>query len=232
MAEKKPPKKLLILGTATNRAEAPFDDPSWTIWGTGGLANAVDVKRLDACFELHPERHWKEPAVLEILKKFPATLYMIDECDEIPNSKRYPIEEVKKTFYIPTMGKSLYVTNTVSYMFMLAYLEGFTEIETYGVYMEHETEYVHQRLNCEYYIGWLTAKGVKVTLHGGDVLKASFAYGFEEPPMFAKLIEDGRGLENGKAELEKEIESAKQKLWMQKGGIKYNQDLRKQFGGY
>lgn len=225
-------KKLLIIGTAGNRAQAPYDDLSFDVWATGGNANVTDVKRIDALFELHPERQWKRLEVLEILRKHSAKIYMQDHYDEIPNSVRYPIETVKETFYIPTMGNSLYVTNTVSFMFALAYLEGYEHIETYGVYMEHETEYVHQRLNCEYYVGWLAAKGIDVTIHGGEILKSAFVYAYEEPDQWIKLLEDGAGLEQGKKDLEKQLEAKQRELWMQAGAIQYNKDLRQRFGGY
>jgi hypothetical protein len=234
-ATKKAPardKKLIILGTATNRDQAPFDDENVVIWGTGGTVNAPGIKRVDAIFELHPERYWKRPEVLEILSKYKGHILMQDHYDEIPNSVRYPIEKVREEFYIPTMGPCLYVTNTVAYMFMMAYLEGFREIDTYGVYMEHETEYDHQRTNCEYYVGYLTAKGVKITFHGGEVLKARFEYGFQEPPFVSKLVSDGSALANAKKDLEEQIEKQKRDLYMQEGAIAYNKDLRRAFGGY
>lgn len=225
-------KKLILLGTATNRSEAPFEDKDVVIWGTGGTFTAPDVPRVDVIFELHPPRWWKKPEVLEQLQKYGGRIVMQDHYEELPNSVRYPIEAVREEFYIPTMGPCLYATNTVAYMFMLAYLEGFREIETYGIYMEHSTEYDHQRTNCEYYVGYLTAKGVKITINGGEVLKARFEYGFQEPPFVAELVDNGHGLANSKKELEAEIEGKRKALWMQEGAIAYNKDLRRKFGGY
>ncbi len=224
-------RKLIIIGTADNRKDAPFDEDV-TIWGTGGVAILPDVKRVDVLFELHPERYWKLPEVMPILAGFKGIIYMQDKVPEIPMSCRYPIDEVKKEFYIPTMGNSLYITNTVAFMFALAYLQGYREIETYGVWMEHETEYNNQRTNLEYYIGYLTAKGVKITLHAGEVLKAAFLYAYEEPILFARLIEDGRGLDNSKIDLQNKVTLAQRELWMKEGGIRYNKNLRRGVGGY
>lgn len=224
--------KLLIIGTATNRDEAPYDDLGFDVWVTGGCSNKEDVKRKDAIFELHPERQWKRPEVLEVLRAQTCDVYMQDHYDEIPASVRFPIEDVTKEFYRPTMGRDLYVTNTVSFMFMLAYLKGYQHIETYGVYMEHETEYVHQRLNCEYYLGYLMAKGLDVTVHGGEVLKASFVYAYDEPPMWLKLMDDSVGLANAKKELDDKVLEFQRKSWMQQGAIQYNKNLRQEFGGY
>ena len=187
---------------------------------------------MDVIFELHPERWWKKPEVLEQLHRYGGKILMQDHYEELPNSVRYPIELVRKEFYRPTMGDCLYVTNTVAYMLMLAYLEGYREIETFGIYMEHETEYDHQRTNCEYYVGYLSAKGVNITINEGAILKAKFEYGFQEPPLVAKLVDDGHGLANSKKELESEIEAKNKALWMQEGAIAYNKDLRRKFGGY
>ena len=224
-------KKLIIIGTADNRKDAPFDEDV-VIWGTGGVLTAPDVTRCDAVFELHPERYWKMPNVLPVLAGYKGIIYMQEKVDEIPTSCRYPIEAVKQQFYIPTMGRSLYITNTVAFMFALAYLEGYKEIETFGVWMEHATEYTNQRTNLEYYVGYLTAKGVKITLHAGEVLKSSFLYAYEEPVLFARLIEDGGALANGKTDLQNKVTMAQREMWMQEGGIRYNKDLRRKFGGY
>jgi hypothetical protein len=225
-------KKLILMGTAPNRKDAPFKDKDVVIWGTGGLINAPDVPRVDAVFELHPERYWKQPEVLAILSEYKGILVMQDHYDILPNSQRFPIELCRKAFYIPTMGPCLYVTNTVSYMLMMAYLEGFREIETYGIYMEHESEYDYQRTNCEYYLGFLTAKGVKVTMHGGEVLKAQFEYGFQEPALLGKLVDDGAALDRAMVEIKREIEVKHRARDMQEGAILYNKDLRRKFGGY
>ena len=224
--------KLIILGTATNRSDAPFDDKSVEIWGVSGVLTCKDVRRVDVAFEMHPARFWKRPEILEVLNGFSGKIWMQDVYEEIPHSMRYPIEGVREAFYMPTMGRTLYLTNTISFMFALAVLLGYTEIETYGVYMEAEGEYGYQRPNCEFFLGYMHAKGIKVTLNGGDVLKAGFLYGYEEPEILPELIRHGVELEAGRKQLSEEIESLKRKIHMQEGGIKYNLDLRKRYGGY
>jgi len=230
MPERK--KKLILLGTAPNRKDAPFGDKDVTIWGTGGTVNLPDVPRVDVAFELHPRRYWGRPEVMRILKQYGGTLIMADHYDEFPKSARLPIEKLREEFYIPTMGRCLYVTNTVAYMFMLAYLEGYKDIECYGVWMEHESEYDHQRTNVEYYIGYLTAKGVKITLHEGQVLKGHFEYGIEEPTIVSTLVDEGTALKNTLNKLDKEMDEKRRDYWMQEGAIRYNANLRRQFGGY
>jgi len=235
MSTAKKPKrehKLIIIGTATNRGQAPFDNKEVDIWGTGGTINAPDIPRVDVAFEMHPEGYWKQPAILQLLQKYPGRLVMQDHYDEIPSSSRYPIEAVRDAFYMPTMGKSLYVTNTVSYMFALAYLEGYREIETFGVYMEHDTEYDHQKPNCEFYLGYLHAKGVKITLHGGELLRGKFEYGIEEPPFVRKLVSDAAGLANSMKELDEKLHNLERDKWMQEGAIRYNHNLRRENGGF
>jgi len=223
--------KLVMLGTASNRGDAPFDSDV-EIWGCGGVITREDVKRCDAVFELHPRRYWGRPEVLKAINAFPGEVYMQDVYPEIPNSVRYPIEKIKETFYMPTMGESLYMTNTVSYMLALAAVRGYTEIETYGIWMEAEGEYAYQRPNCEFYVGYLHAKGVKVTIYGGEVLTGTFLYGYEEPGILPQLIEDSKTLEAGRKELEADLEAKRKSLYMQEGGIRYNKNLRRSLGGY
>ena len=230
--KKVPQKKLLIIGTASNRNEAPYDDPTYEVWATGGCINLPDVRRVDVAFELHPERYWKDPKVLGILSTWKGHIYMQEHYEEIPTSVKYPYELVRQRFYIPSMGENLYVTNTVSFMFALAALQGFKEIETFGVWMEHTTEYGNQKPNCEYYLGYLHALGVKLTINGGELLKCAFEYAYKEPPAFVELIEHNRTLTNGKAHLEKELLDKQREVWQQEGALKYNADLRKKYGGY
>ena len=225
-------KKLAIVGTATNYKETPWADKSYDIWGVSSLITMPGVERLSAIFEMHPRGYWGKPEVLEVLNKYKGPCYMQDHYAEIPTSVRYPIEEVNKAFYMPTMGEHLFVTNTVSFMFALAYVQGYTHIETWGVYMEHETEYSYQRPNCEFFVGFLHGKGVTVDIHGGDVLKAHFLYGYEEEAMLRKLLEDSKELIRAKQQLVSKFEEDKRAIAMQEGAIEYNKLLRKKWGDY
>jgi hypothetical protein len=139
---------------------------------------------------------------------------------------------VREVFKTPQMGEHLYVTNTVAFMLMLAYLEGFDHIETWGVYMEHETEYKHQRENCEYYAGWLAAMGVPVLFHGGEVLRCAFTYAYDEPVNWIRMMEDREGLTNAKTRLQGELAEVQRKVAMQDGAIQYVNDQLKKYGGY
>ena len=230
MAETK--KKLAILGTATNRGEAPFDDDSWDIWGVSGVFTQDDVKRVDRIYEMHPKRFWGNPAVIKVLQKFPGEVVMMEPIAEVPNSIRYPIEEVHKTFYMDTMEGHLCITNTVGFMLAHAYLEGYKHIETWGVYMEHGTEYEYQRSNCEFFVGFLHAKRVHVLIHGGEVLKAKFTYCYEEPEMLIPILEDAPELKRAEQDLIAQLEAKKRELYMQQGAIAYNAQVRKRAGGY
>jgi hypothetical protein len=221
-----------MLGTARNRGDAPFDDESVEIWGVSGVLTATDVKRVDTIFEMHPRRFWADDAILRVLNGHGGDVWMQDHYDEVPNSRAYPIDVVRNAFYMPTMGDTLYVTNTVSYMLAMALLMGYDDIETFGIWMEAEGEYGYQRPNCEFFLGYAHAMGVKVKLNGGDVLKANFLYGYEEPRMLAALVEEGKQLQNGMDELQRELEETKRRFYHQEGGIKYNKQLRRRFGGY
>ena len=225
-------KKLIILGTATNYGNAPYDDPDYEIWAVSSLLTLPKAKRVDVVFELHPERYWKKPEVLEVLNKFSGPVVMQDHYDEVPNSVKYPLDEVHKVFYMETMGEHLCVTNTISFMMALAYIQGYRHIETFGMYMEHKTEYGYQRPNCEFFVGFLHAKGVDVFIHGGEVLKAKFTYAFDEPFMLPQLLEDRRQIKGGMEQLRKELDAKQREVWQQEGGLMYNERLLKGLGGY
>ena len=99
---------------------------------------------------------------------------MRKEFEEIPNSEAFPIEDVLEKF-------GYYFTSQIGWMIGLAILEGFKEIHIYGADLAMEDEYMHQRPNCEYLIGWARGAGITVYIpRGSDLLKAGKLYGFED----------------------------------------------------
>jgi len=174
----KPSKKVAIVGFAPSWGMAPFDDLSWEIWGLNELY-VFDIKRANRWFDIHTPtvskedtkrvgNHWERMAAL------PCTVYMQDHYDEVPNSVKYPLDEM-----IAMFGN--YFTNTISYMIAMAIAEGYTDIALYGVDMAHDTEYFCQRPSCEYFIGIAIGKGIRVEIpQAADLMKCNFLYGYEE----------------------------------------------------
>lgn len=180
-------RKICILGSAESTKDlAPFDDPSWEIWGLAW--RFFDHPRMDACFEVHDEYQWPryvKPEIYGSWLKDPKT----DEGKEVPvyllpsvqqrykKCKAYPVDKAAEL-----MGRN-YFTSSFSYMLALAILEGATEIAIYGVDLVVGEEYEYQRPAAEFLLGMAQAKGIKLTIPStSSLLKSSFVYGVDELP--------------------------------------------------
>jgi hypothetical protein len=180
-------KSVCILGTASTMKQAPFEDETFDMWGVSSLTENPECKRLDRTFELHPRRYFGQLPVMVRLSKYKGPIYMQEHFEDIPNSVAYPREEVKAMFYLDAMGENLFVTNTITWMILLALYEGYQDIALFGVHMAHDTEYRYQAPSCSWALGIIQGyilSGKPYTLHIPDeseLLKARYEYGFDEP---------------------------------------------------
>lgn len=217
--------KLLILGTASTKDNAPLDDKAFTTWAVSPYASypGVVTEKVDVLFEMHPERYWKQPEISDRLNSFHGPVMMQDAYPQISGSVRYPLDAVLAEFKVPAMGEDLYATNTISYMVMLGYLMGYSELHLYGVHMSHNTEYGYQKPNCEYYLGYVIAKGRTVVLApGGELLRTPYLYGYNEPwKDISALRGDGERFEQQLADCDRQMEELKRKRWETAGMQKY-----------
>jgi hypothetical protein len=202
------PKKIAIVGCSDSKDMAPFNDPTWEIWGVNNLF--FHIPRWNRWFEIHnitrSEGQWMRRgssnfrgqdinAYVADLAKMTCPVYMQRHWDEIPSSTPYPLNEIKRRFGSvlgwyncaidgvdeDCMNPQLYGTNTVTYMILLAILEGATHIGVWGVDMAVDTEYHYQRPSCEYALGVAIGLGIQVYVPPqADLLKAVTLYGFEE----------------------------------------------------
>jgi len=196
-----PNKKVAIVGTSMSWMKAPYEDESVEIWGVNnGFINLGD-KRKTRWFDVHTIEHREDGRwyrrwdhnfrgqtvgdYIEDLKKLECPVYMQQEWPEIPNSKRFPIEQVTGYF-------GSYITNSIAMQFAYALTEGFGEIQLWGIDMSHGTEWAYQRPNCEYFIGLAVGLGVKVLVPDeSDLLKTLYiyAYGERDKNAFVKKAE-------------------------------------------
>lgn len=186
-------KKVAIVGCSQSKSLAPFDDPSFEIWGVNNLY--PHIPRANRWFEIHylsqdangkylrrEQPEFRGQPVEQYLtqlgewaKSHNCPVYMQKEWNLVPTAIQYPLQEILAAF-------GGYFTNTVSYMIALAIYEGFEEIHVYGVDMAVDTEYHHQRPSCEYFLGVAAGRGIKVHIPAeADLLKTRFLYGFQEP---------------------------------------------------
>ena len=228
--------KVLILGTATSKGQAPLADDSFDVWAVSPYVSYPGVvsENVDVLFEMHPERYWGHPEITERLTSFHGPVVMQEEFPEIPNAVRYPIEDVDAVFRTDAMGEDLYVTNTISYMIALAVLMGYEEFHLYGVHMSHNTEYGYQKPNCEYYLGYLTALGKRLVIaKGGELLKAPYLYGYKEPwADISALTHDVERFDKDIAEYEQQEQELRRKRWEAEGMRKYAKMIAHVKGAY
>lgn len=139
------------------------------------------VARADYVMQLHKPVVWRssqnrnDRGHYDWLKTNTETpVFMADEYDDVPMSRRFPLEEMKDYF----KGAEWYFTNTVAYAIAYAVYAGYKRIEVYGVEMETNTEYAHQRPCVAYWCGVAVGKGVEVDFHSPKFFK-SLLYGYE-----------------------------------------------------
>lgn len=194
-------KKVAIVGFAeSSRHLAPYNDPSFEIWGLNELYHTIP--RWTRWFQIHNRDVFqgdfsdRDEVHVEQLAGLKCPVYMVKAYEDIPNAVKFPIEEAAKFFTlckeregcdkVCTLCRKMdaYFTNSISYMIALAIMEGFDEIHVYGVDMAQDSEYGHQKPSCEFFLGWARGAGIKVVLPDeSDLCRSFFYYGYEKGPL-------------------------------------------------
>jgi hypothetical protein len=208
--EGKQVKKIAIVGCSDSKDLAPFTDAEWEIWGVNNLFHHITkydkwfeihnlTKDSDGNWQRRGQVNFRGQNINDYvndLAKIKCPIYMQQHWDNIPTSIPYPLEECKKRFGSimgwfnneapegltdEQLNRKLYGTNTVTYMILLAIMEGATHIGVYGVDMAVDTEYHYQRPSCEFALGIAFGLGIKIYIPPqADLLKTVHLYGFEE----------------------------------------------------
>jgi hypothetical protein len=190
--------KVAIVGFAPSWNLAPYDDTNFDIWGINELYMQAVGKRFTAWFEIHDpkspskdtEKHHKWLSECKI------PLYMQKHYQEFPSSKAYPRDEVKKmvgTNFILEGHGSQYsdYSNQITWMILLAILQGYKEIHLYGVDMAQQSEYAWQRSSCQFAIGYAAGKGIKILIpKTSELCKYPRDYGFETDNINRFMMKD------------------------------------------
>ncbi len=178
--------KVAIVGFAPSWKQAPWDKPEeyevFCLNEMYKLAGEVQNFHADRWFEIHSRNSASKatPEHQAFLRQCPVPVYMWQKYDDIPNSARFPKDEIIAEFQKRGYKGAAYFTNSISWMFALAMLEGFKTIALYGVDMANDSEYGWQRPSCEYFIGLAEGLGIEVIIpSASDLLKCTQLYGFE-----------------------------------------------------
>lgn len=185
-------RKIAIVGTTSSLVDAPYNDPSWEIWGLNGAYDAMP--RWDRWFDMHS---------IDVLKKYHQTVYfdflrkggdkvmMAHKSPELPEAKEFPATEL-----VAKYGR--YFTNTVSWLIAYAIEELMKDasgerpvLGIWGINMAMDGEYAIQRPSCEYFLGVAEGKGIDVIIpESSEILKCSFLYGVEPIPAYIRKMPD------------------------------------------
>jgi len=179
--------KLAIVGTHPDtRDNAPFGDESFDIWVFNEAAQAEWCKRWTACFQMHKREVYESPKNMvrpdhwPWLRKYHGigkAIWMQVEDDRVPNSVRYPLEEMidKMPELIPVEGdEQAFLTSTVSMAIPLALYLGYEYIEVHGADLASNTEYAYQQF------GWAYWTGVARALLGHNFVLKSGQHHFQK----------------------------------------------------
>jgi hypothetical protein len=210
--------KLSILGTADTLGAAPWEDKEFEIWGVAQALTYPTFKRAELLFEMHTADYWDDKGVLERLNKWPGPIYMQDHYDKVPNSIKFPLDDV--------LPYRRYHTTSITYMLALAY-HSFLKVQKpkhvalFGVHMEHREEYSEQRPCCEYWLGRMEGAGIDIYIAGGAILRSEGLYAYEGyNAICGKLRKRIEGLTNGLHAREVEEHTAELKKYEQSGAVK------------
>lgn len=181
------PLKVALIGTApSSRMLAPYNDPSWKIWGCSP-GNQNTLPRVDVWFELHSNLLWPEHEsygrpYIEWLKVQTFPVWMQDQ-SLVPHALVFPKDEIVAEF-----GDSFF-TSSFAWMMALAMKQGATEIALYGIDMASRDEYIRQRPGFYFFRYIAEKRGIKVSApHESDIMQAPALYAYVDSTPFGRKI--------------------------------------------
>lgn len=129
--------KVAILGKLPTKFKAPFNDLDYDIWAFNWHEDVDKLKRVDKWFDIH--RNNPNPIANINRNNFP-----FQECSHLVGGN--------------------YFNNTASYLIAFAILEGYTEIELYGMRFDAESEIRKQEYhNVRELIFFAKGRGIKIS---------------------------------------------------------------------
>lgn len=224
-------RKIAIIGKATSSMLlAPYEDPTWEIWGLSDCWRYVP--RLDRSFEIHDYNtgchRWKKEYT-DWMKANQDKLVIHAAHPDLPDATPFPWIEILSHF-------RAYFTNSVSWMIALAMKEGCTHLALFGVDMAQSDpgkgsngEYETQRPSCEYYIGY--GDGIGIDIHippQSDLLKPGQLYALEshkgsrylwQQSRYQELSTRQNALVATKRRLQRELDEAEQNIARMQGAM-------------
>ena len=192
--------KVCIVGLhPAHRDLAPWDDPSWEVWGINeSLGPQFDkdgapfIKRWTRWYQIHTpdifrrSGNWNDPNHLVWLQSLPGPdspdfrpVYMQEHYPDIPASVKYPLDAIKEKLELD--GRTTFFSATVPHLISFALYLDAKAIMLRGVEAASETEYGNERDSLSFWLGFAKGYGAKVDLPDNcQLLGAGRAvYGYE-----------------------------------------------------
>jgi hypothetical protein len=175
--------KIALVGSAPASVRAaPYNDPSWQIWGCSPGVYGI-ATRVNSWFELHlyePGQPWFSPEYCQWLGNLPGRgvdLWTGSEIPALPGSKVLPYEALLAQ-YDPHRW---FTTSSLFWMMAMAVAAGATKIGLWGIDMAASEEYEAQRAGIHYMTYIAKGLGIEVGVPPeSDLFTPRFLYGVDE----------------------------------------------------
>lgn len=202
------PRKIALVGTHPSGIGAPFNDPSWEVWGVSARADYFtradrwyEIHRIDGTFEGPGEAdHWRG----ELRKQCAERLIGQPQSGPVPIYMIYPdpVGEIREFPHQALMDRfgSFFMTSTFSWMTSaaiaelcppLTFAEPGSAIGIWGIEMEYGTEYRHQRNGFRHFLKVAEHLGINIVRRpAGGLIYEPVPYPFwQDDPVLCKLAE-------------------------------------------
>lgn len=201
--------KVAILGTTPHRQQAPFDDPTWQIWGVGPsmhdmISNSSGVvRRFDRWLEVHNPDDWvkghaatehSKDVYLPWLRSIGPKAMILRAHAVLPDATVIDAERIIKTFGAESYG---FIRGSIEWCIAIALLDYHIDqpgqleaVGMWGVDYASSEERRTQKNGVRHWMDKCRTFGVSVHLPAGSDLNATpKAYPFyEETPLHRKSI--------------------------------------------
>lgn len=144
------------------------------------MVSRGSVPHADYVMQLHKPVVWRssqnrnDSKHYDWLKTTDITVLMQEHFEDVPASVKFPLDEIMAEFD----GAEKYFTTTVGFALAYAIYKKYKRIEVYGVEMETNTEYAHQRPCVAYWCGVAYGRGIEVDFHSHTFFQSPL-YGYD-----------------------------------------------------
>lgn len=165
--------KLAIVGSwPENRDSIPWGEGDTEIWAFNEAPQKDWFQSWDACFQLHQEKVYASPQNwinkehwTWLQQSHGKPIYMQDVDPRVPDSVRYPLEDVLSLIPYHYLRSSIAMALGLAIYQHINGIRTWDEIGLWGINLQSNTEYGYQAVNMAFWIGFAHGAGVPLKLH-------------------------------------------------------------------